>query len=125
MKSFPGVEHLKSEHELLRGQLEKLCRDRGLDFSYEHVADKELYFSRTILDCTWQDRQLYVNLTEQNEAPSAYIKEVGLHDENKRLVLNVEKVEGLINLLWHAYLKWLIDRADESEMEKFIKDNFD
>jgi hypothetical protein len=122
---FEGIEHLKSEHARLKDAFERLCQAHGWSFSYEHLADKELYFSRTILDCTIADRQLYVNLTEQRETPSAYIKMVGWKFEIQRLVANVEKVDGNIDRLWTIYSMWLVDRADEREVDRFLEQAFD
>ncbi len=122
---FEGIEHLRSEHARLKDAFERLCQAREWSFSYEHIADKELYFSRTILDCKRADRQLYVNLTEQREAPSAYIKTVGWRYDVRRLVANVEKVDGNIDLLWSIYSMWLVDRADERKVDNFLEEAFD
>lgn len=125
---FEGVEHLRSEHACLKDAFERLCQAHGWPFSCEHIADKELYFSRTILDCTVADRQLYVNLTERREAPSAYIKTVrwGNDDfDTSLLVANVEKVEGNIGRLWTIYSMWLVDRTDEREVHKYLEEAFD
>jgi len=124
MKPFEGIEHLKAEHELLRAEFEALGRAHGVLFSHEQLTDKELYFSRTVLDSKSGDRQLYINLTERGEAPSAYVKAVGWEDDSKRLVINVEKVEGNVDLLWTAYVLWLIDRVEEQEMEAFAGEKF-
>lgn len=122
MNVFPGIDRLKSQHELLTHEFKRRCHAHGLVFDYEHLKDKELYFSRTILDVKRGNRQINVNLTEQREAPSAYTKDGGLNYEIRRLVINVDDVESSAGFLWAAYQMWILDGIGEADMETFIND---